>query len=394
MTRIAFLTDEFVTEAHHGGGLSTYIDRMARALVENGVEVEVFVKSGRFGCSVIDHDGVRVTRVGTFHPVYSAITFVTELVHVRPLGGNGALFAVAKKLASAVITRHHERPFDMVQATNNSATGLFLPRHAGFRHVVRLSAHRRTWREADGRPRAPWLEALERRAVRRADVAYAPSQYLADLYARDCRDDVKVVRPPAYLEVPESTGLQGVELPPRYFVHFGQLGLRKGSMALARALPLVWKEVPDFAMVWAGRVLNQRALDRETAAWGKHSGKVLQLGLMKKDALYTVVRRAEASVLPSLADSLPNTVIESLVLGVPVIGFRDASLPELIDEGIHGLLAEPGRVEDLAAALVRGWREGAGAGKGKFPPPKIFDEMQPARAVENLLELAGLNQGR
>lgn len=388
MTRFAFLTDEFVTEPRRGGGLSSYLDRISRALTELGVEVEIFVKSDVAEPRVIDHGGVRVRQVRPFHPVYSWVGYADKLLLGRMLGGNGKVFATARTLANAFLARHREAPFHAVQATNCSATGLFLPAGPGCRHMVRLSAHRATWRRGDGLAGAPLLEAVERRAVRRADVAYAPSRYMARLYAGDCRDDVAVVRPPAYLEA-EPAAEAGVGLPGRYFVHFGQLGRRKGSLAIARALPLVWREAPDFTMVWAGRMLGGE-MGALVDDWAARASQVVMTGILPKDRLYTVIRGAEASVLPSLADSLPNTVIESLLLGVPVIGFRGASLPELIDDGVHGSLVDPENVEQLAGAMIRAWR---GDIPGKpISRPRVFSEMEPAIAAGRLLRLAGLSR--
>jgi hypothetical protein len=45
--RIAFLTLEYPSESSYGGGLGTYVDRMAKVLVESGHEPEVFVLSER-----------------------------------------------------------------------------------------------------------------------------------------------------------------------------------------------------------------------------------------------------------------------------------------------------------------------------------------------------------
>lgn len=65
-----------------------------------------------------------------------------------------------------------------------------------------------------------------------------------------------------------------------------------------------------------------------------------------------LVSSARASVFPLQWDEPGGTaVVESLALGTPVIGLRRGCLPELVDHGHTGLLAD--RAEELAAALCR-----------------------------------------
>jgi glycosyltransferase involved in cell wall biosynthesis len=142
-------------------------------------------------------------------------------------------------------------------------------------------------------------------------------------------------------------------------------------------------------MVWAGRGdFNEIAglLDN----LGPHRSKLQILYPLSKPDLYAVLQRADATVIPSQVDNLPNTAIESLTLGVPVIGTRGASIDELVEEGVTGDLVPLGDVEGLAAAIVKFWRGESAVRKGFKWRGGIADEMQPERAVENLLKLAGV----
>ena len=76
-------------------------------------------------------------------------------------------------------------------------------------------------------------------------------------------------------------------------------------------------------------------------------------GPLLRPAMQTVLRRADVAVLPSQVDNLPNTVIESLSLGIPVLGSRGASIDELVEEGRSGHLVAFGDVQALANALIR-----------------------------------------
>jgi glycosyltransferase involved in cell wall biosynthesis len=56
-------------------------------------------------------------------------------------------------------------------------------------------------------------------------------------------------------------------------------------------------------------------------------------------------------VQPSRADNLPLAILEAMAAGLPVIGTRVGGIPELVVDGETGLLVDPERPEELAAAL-------------------------------------------
>lgn len=67
--------------------------------------------------------------------------------------------------------------------------------------------------------------------------------------------------------------------------------------------------------------------------------------------LYSV---AHLFVIPSLQDNLPNTVLESLFCGTPVVGFRTGGIPEMIVHRQNGYLAAFKSATDLAAGMAWG----------------------------------------
>ncbi len=391
--RIAFVTPEFVTEYETGGGLGNYLHRMTRALREAGHEPEVFTLSpSRDG--TLDWDGVRVHRVRRtdVHPAVRAWIRLSWRLGLHDLEPPWIALADARKLAAALEKRDAERPFDLVQSADYRASGRFIESFAGRPHVVRCSADGLLWAYANGDMswRRRWESYLERGCVQRADLAYTPSRFVAQRLARRYGIDVQVVRPPAALETkPEPDPSRA--LPHRYLIHFGQLSGAKGTPLVARALPKVWEQESDFRMVWAGADRTGR-LDEWREAWGEHADQVLWLGELMKPELYAVLQGAEAAVLPSAVDNLPNTVIESLLLGIPVIGTVGSSIDELVEHDVTGELVPVGDGEALAQAMLRVWRGQALARRGFHWDSALAQQMRPVNAVANLLRLADLDR--
>jgi glycosyltransferase involved in cell wall biosynthesis len=182
-------------------------------------------------------------------------------------------------------------------------------------------------------------------------------------------------------------------LPERFLLHFGSyLGEKTGTPWLTNALRVAFQAEPSLRMVWVGRGgFDEVAGFRDSL--GHHRSKLQVLYPLSKPDLYAVLQRADATVLPSMVDNLPNTVIESLTLGVPVIGTRGASIDELVEEGVTGDLVSPGDVDGLASTIIRFWRGESPVRKGFIWRGGIVDQMKPEAAVENLLQLAGVASG-
>jgi glycosyltransferase involved in cell wall biosynthesis len=70
-------------------------------------------------------------------------------------------------------------------------------------------------------------------------------------------------------------------------------------------------------------------------------------------ALARIYQAADVYVLPSLQDNLPNTVVEALACGKPVVGFRAGGLATMVTDDRTGWLAEPFSTASLSAALVK-----------------------------------------
>lgn len=68
---------------------------------------------------------------------------------------------------------------------------------------------------------------------------------------------------------------------------------------------------------------------------------VMQLGMIKDERLMSLVySSADVFVIPSLMDNLPNTVLESLLCGTPVIGFPVGGILDMIEPEINGYLTK------------------------------------------------------
>jgi glycosyltransferase involved in cell wall biosynthesis len=79
----------------------------------------------------------------------------------------------------------------------------------------------------------------------------------------------------------------------------------------------------------------------------------LHLGHISNDRLLSLVySAADVYVIPSVQDNFPNTVLESLACGTPIVGFGVGGIPDMVRPGITGSLATPGDVDALRSEIV------------------------------------------
>jgi len=133
---------------------------------------------------------------------------------------------------------------------------------------------------------------------------------------------------------------------------FGAMDLtnqRKGLNYLISALKIISKYQSEYLentkiLIWG----STGEMDLSEIPFGVHLlGKITN-----EDKLVNCYNAADIYVAPSLQDNLPNTVIESLSCGTPVVAFNTGGMPDMIEHLINGYLARLKSSEDLAAGIV------------------------------------------
>lgn len=100
------------------------------------------------------------------------------------------------------------------------------------------------------------------------------------------------------------------------------------------------------------------------------------------------VSRASLLALPTLMDTAPNVLAEARAAGVPVVASAVGGIPELIDDGVDGVLVPPQSPERLAGAIVALLRDPAAAAAiGQKGRDRVRREHRAAIQVPKLLDV-------
>ena len=205
-----------------------------------------------------------------------------------------------------------------------------------------------------------WVMRRKRRAWRGVPITLvAPSRWLADCAQASSLfrgGPVRVIPNGLDLELfqPVDPGLARrlLRLPPeRSYLLFGAFDpggeRRKGfgllQAALQRLAESGWRERLDLLVVGASAPSVPRDLGLRTHYLG---------ALRDELSMALALAAADAVVVPSTQENLPNMAVEAFACGRPCVGFSVGGLPDIVEDGVSGRLAPAFDSGALAAAIA------------------------------------------
>ncbi len=125
-----------------------------------------------------------------------------------------------------------------------------------------------------------------------------------------------------------------------------------GNATALRAFAQVVDECPQARLVLAGDGPEEAAL-RQLAEELGVTAQVEFTGALDRDAIAARLRESSVSINPSRVDNMPNSVLEALACGVPVVSTRVGGVPFVVNDGETALLVPPEDPGAMARAVVR-----------------------------------------
>jgi glycosyltransferase involved in cell wall biosynthesis len=124
----------------------------------------------------------------------------------------------------------------------------------------------------------------------------------------------------------------------------------KAHQTLIEAWPHVLREVPDAYLLIVGEGSRRDFLEQWAAAH-KVAHRVVFTG--RRDDIPAVTAALDVAVLPSWREAQGLSILEAMALSRPVVASDVGGIPEMIEDGVTGLLVPHDHPVDLAAAIVR-----------------------------------------
>lgn len=328
-----------------GGGLDTGVRVLAPALVQAGHKVSVLYihVPGDSGSGTESTNGFQVyhAAVGNWH-YYARRATLGLITLPRVVRG----FESARALSQAVVRIEQQSRVDLLELPE----GFVFPQLLARVPVV-MRLHSSAWMCNRLFNEPPALadsieERLEGQTLARVHGISSPSAFVAGYVRNACRVDRRIEVIPYPVDTGQFTpGAARVDQGLILFV--GRVEKRKGADFLLSAIPQVLAKYPHAQFAFAGRVA-----DELKAMEVAQPPNVQFLGVLPRQELVHWYQRASLLVLPTLWDNSPNVIYEAMACATPVVASRVGGIPELVDDGITGLLVPPRDPEALAGAII------------------------------------------
>ncbi|MFF7945534.1 glycosyltransferase family 4 protein [Streptomyces griseorubiginosus] len=136
-----------------------------------------------------------------------------------------------------------------------------------------------------------------------------------------------------------------------HLLYLGRLAEAKG----VRLLMAAWDEIAAGGGVGVPLVIaGTGPLEAEVSAWAAGRDDVRWVGLLDTAECQKAIARSVAVVAPSTwLEAFGLVVVEAMAAGVPVVAAGHGAFVELVDDGVTGLLHEPGESASLASRIRR-----------------------------------------
>jgi len=122
----------------------------------------------------------------------------------------------------------------------------------------------------------------------------------------------------------------------------------KGAPYLIKAM----KYIEEGNLIIIGYGAERKKLESLSFKLGL-SDRVFFIDWVNRSRLWKHLQQSTIFVLPSLSEGCPRAILEAMASGLPIVATKVGGIPEIITDGVNGILVPPMNEKALADAIVR-----------------------------------------
>ncbi len=164
----------------------------------------------------------------------------------------------------------------------------------------------------------------------------------------------------------------------------GRLTPAKGQHLLIDAVERLLQQGWHVRLRLVGGGADESSL-KQRAAEIQNSEAVIFEGAVNQNYIRSLYAKADMFCIASFAEGLPVVLMEAMAMGIPCVTTGIAGIPELIRDGIDGLLVAPSDLDGLVEALAKLMGDGNLRERiGKSGRARILDQYDLSKNVQKL----------
>lgn len=338
--KICFICPEYPSGPH--GGIGTFTQLTARYLVKLGNEVRV---------------------IGVYYKSYLAKEYEEDQgVKVWRLHDSGGKFGwivawikqykIVKKWAL-------NKEIDLVEAPDSRGWFAFWGK-LKIPLVIRSHGSNSYFSYLAGKKINKVSFLLEKLSYKRADYFIAVSKYTASItnIIFKVNIDFKIIYNGIEL-IENKTDTNSREYSSKKIVYSGTLMEKKGIINLINAMNILADKLEDFLLEIYGKDSSYKNYGSMREFIIKYKvninlkDKIVFKGHVSRDTLLSEYRKAALAIFPSLSEAFAIAPMEAMACGCPTIYSENGSGPELIDNGVDGILIKPEDPDTIVNAVIK-----------------------------------------
>lgn len=339
---ICFVCNEYPPVS--GGGIGVFVKTLAEALVKEGVKVFV-LGYGYKENQPKSINGVKIHWLHLPNPLYKKVKI------------GGYPYSIASLIRRHYLSLKLNRlvrmeKIDIVESYDFSGPLAYKPPCP---LVIRLHGATTVYRNGEGRPMQinPLDRHFEVKNVKMADHVLAVSSHIGITTNQVMGFDTpyKVI---FNCVDTDKFFPQKLDPTPETILFVGNMMWRKGLFDLIHAMPFILEKHPDVRLkvVGGSSGSHREQLEQSLLSIGGAVNKQIDiLGKVPHNELPKIFNQASVFVFPSRVEAFGLTCVEAMACARPVVATSLASGPELVEDGVSGLLADPRDPQDLASKI-------------------------------------------
>lgn len=227
-----------------------------------------------------------------------------------------------------------------------------------------------------GRKRQKFIQ----RTLEKADAFLVVADYLRDIFKNIISEDKIAVLANA-IEVPQRIT---TKVPGQKLLFLGRLCKEKGIWELLGAVSELKEEHPGLEL-YLGGVWVEQDLKELADQYGEF---VHQLGWIGAEEKKKYLQECNIFVLPTYFEGLPMSLLEGMAYGCACIASEVGGIPQVIKDGVDGILIQPGSKEELKKAISKMLQDTDLQQKlGKAGREKVEREFELSKSVDILVKI-------
>lgn len=249
---------------------------------------------------------------------------------------------------------------DIIQYSGNNGTGMF---HfsRNIPAVMRVSSYFGTlYRDNNlySKSEIRCHSFFERMAMKRMNGIYCPSQKLAQDLETILGKKIGVIETPFWIDCKKDYQKYDKYLKgKKYLLFFGRIAPEKGAVLIAENINKILSKYKDCYFVFVGNdcIVGGTSTVKKIIQKVERTyvERVIFMNSQPHEILYPIIQKSEMVLLPSYSENLSNACIESMALGKIVIGTKEESFGQLIEDGKEGYLISRGNSRQLYESICR-----------------------------------------